>query len=99
MNKILPVLLFVWIIAGCKSNSNNATHPAPVESNKQLATLFDKYYNDRMTLVPIEATVNGDSRFNDVLPIDFTDSYRQKLTDFFTANLNAVKQFDREQLN
>ena len=99
MNKILPVLLFVCIIAGCQSNNNKTASSAPAESNKQLAALFEKYYNGRMALIPIEATVNGDSRFNDVLPIDFTDSYRQKLTDFFTANLNAVKQIDREQLN
>jgi len=99
MNKILPVLLFVCIIAGCQSNNNKTTSSTPAESNKQLAALFEKYYNGRMALIPIEATVNGDSRFNDVLPIDFTDSYRQKLTDFFTANLNAIKQIDREQLN
>jgi uncharacterized protein (DUF885 family) len=96
MYKIVQVLSIICIIAACK---NKAADPGPAESNKQLATLFEKYYNDRMALLPVEATINGDNRYNDQLPAEFTDSYRQKLSDFFTANLNAVKEFNRDQLN
>jgi uncharacterized protein (DUF885 family) len=96
MNKFFQALLMVCLLAACK---NKVSTTAPVASNKDLAALFEKYYNNRMALLPIEATINGDSLYNDQLPAEFTDSYRQKLTAFFADNLQAVQQFNREQLN
>ncbi|MFL5746906.1 MAG: DUF885 domain-containing protein [Niastella sp.] len=96
MNKLFPALLIVCVLAACKNKVSTTT---AVASNKDLAALFEKYYNDRMALLPVEATINGDSLYNDQLPAEFTDSYRQKLTAFFAANLQAVQQFNREQLN
>src|SRR5581483_9030060 len=95
MYKLASAILIICCIAGCK----NKPARIPTESNKDLAALFESYYNKRMALLPIEATVNGDNRYNDQLAIEFTDSYRQKLADFFSANLNAVTQFNRDQLN
>jgi len=96
MIKFLPALLLICVLAACR---NKVSTTAPVASNKDLAALFEKYYNDRMALLPVEATINGDSLYNDQLPAEFTDSYRKKLTDFFANNLQAVQQFNREQLN
>ena len=42
--------------------------------NMSLATLFNKYYDERMQLLPIESTLNGDSLNNDKLYAYFTDS-------------------------
>ena len=97
MNKLIPLFLIVCILAACKNKV--ATTTTPVAGNKDLAALFEKYYNDRMALLPVEATINGDSLYNDQLPAEFTYSYRQKLTSFFANNLQAVQQFNREQLN
>ncbi|HEY8894542.1 MAG TPA: DUF885 domain-containing protein [Niastella sp.] len=97
MNKFFPVFMIVCFLAACKDNKQPTA--TPVAGNKELATLFENYYNGRMALLPVEATINGDTRYNDQLPAEFTDSYRQKLSDFFTENLKAVQQFNREQLN
>ena len=67
--------------------------------NKELAAMFEKYYNERMQLLPLEATTNGDNRFNDLLPIDFTDTYRASLKDFFNRYLTYISKYDRDQLN
>jgi uncharacterized protein (DUF885 family) len=96
MYKIVTALFVICCVAACR---NNATTKAPAASNKDLAALFENYYNNRMALLPIEATVNGDSRYNDRLPIEFTDGYRQKLTAFFSTNVDAIKQFNRDALN
>jgi len=61
--------------------------------------LLDKYYDERMHMFPLEATINGDNRFNNLLPADFTDSYRKKLIAFFNIWQNSLTTFDREQLN
>ena len=54
--------------------------------------MLENYYDERMQLFPLEATINGDNRFNNLLPADFTDSYREKLTYFFTKNNNSIKK-------
>src|ERR1022692_1369613 len=67
--------------------------------NKLLGKLLDNYYEKRMRLFPMEATQNGDSRFNDLLPVDFTDSYKGKLKTFYTNYLDSLKLFPRRHLN
>jgi uncharacterized protein (DUF885 family) len=71
---------------------------APTD-NKQLAALLDNYYEQGLMLFPLAATENGDNRYNDLLPVDFTDSYKEKLKIFFTNYLDSLKQFPRKRLN
>ena len=94
MNKIIYLLIII-AVAGCNSNIKQQ----PTASNPSLATLLEEYYNERMQLLPLEATANGDDRYNDLLPADFTDSYRAKLKDFFTRYKNAIGKFDPVTLN
>ena len=70
-----------------------------IKPNDTLAALFNNYYDQRMQLFPLEATANGDNRFNDLMPVDFTDSYRQKLHDFFSNYNDSIATFNREILN
>ena len=67
MNKLFPAILIICLLAACK---NKVTPGKPLASNKVLATLFENYYNGRMALLPVEATINGDNRYNDLLPAD-----------------------------
>ncbi len=95
VKKIFLVLTVVTLITSCKNNHQHKQ----IDNNVALATLLEKYYDERMQLFPLEATVNGDNRFNNLLPADFTDSYRSKLTDFFTRNFTAIKKFNSDDLN
>ena len=84
------------LLAACGGSSSKTADTAP---GKDLDSLFSKYYEDRSRLFPLEATSNGDLRYNDLLPADFTASYRDTLSSFYNANLNAIKTIDREKLN
>ena len=95
MQKILIALLSCCLLFACKPGNNNSN----MENNKELAALFNKYYDERMQLFPLEATTNGDNRYNDQLPADFTDSYRARLKDFYTRYLNSLNEFERDHLN
>jgi len=70
-----------------------------MEDNKELSVLLDKYYEERLQLFPIEATLTGDNRYNDKMFIDFTDSYRQKEKEFFNRYLIYITKFERDALN
>ena len=95
MKNIIYLFIIIIIIGGCNSNTNQQ----PTATNAALATMLDEYYNERMQLLPLEATANGDARFNNLLPADFTDSYRAKLKDFFTRYKTAISKFDPATLN
>ena len=95
MKKIFFVLAIISTLAGCQ----NSKKQQPAEGNKLLASLLESYYDGRMQLYPLEATVNGDNRLNNLLPADFTDSYRAKLKDFFSKNQEALKKINRDSLN
>ena len=67
--------------------------------NGELHKLFDDADEEFLKLNPISATFRGDNRYNDKMPIDFTDSYREKQKAYFTKNLEAIGKFKRDDLN
>lgn len=95
MKQTLLALFALISISSCKLSNMNQNG----EDNKELSALLDKYYEERMQLFPLEATINGDNRYNDQLPIDFTDSYRTKLKSFYNRYLVYISKFERETLN
>lgn len=68
-------------------------------TNTAFANLLEQYYKERMQLLPIESTMNGEPGNNDKIFADFTDSYRRKLREFFSRYLAAVQKFDRNAMD
>ncbi|HEX8461571.1 MAG TPA: DUF885 domain-containing protein, partial [Segetibacter sp.] len=95
MKKILFLSFTVFTIVSCKlSNMNPGKEP-----NKELSVLLNNYYEDRLQLFPLEATGIGDNRYNNLLPVDFTDSYRDTIKSFYNRYLTYVTKYDRESLS
>ncbi len=69
------------------------------QDDRQFARLLDGYYEKQIRLFPLNATQNGDNRYNDLLPADFTDSYRGKLKFFYSNYLDSLRLFSRRRLN
>ena len=95
MKKILIIGLILFDMISCNQKSNN-TNTAP---NADLNKMFDDYFEERMKLYPLEATQNGDNRYNDLLPINITDAFRDTLKNFYSNYLHAVEKFDTSSLN
>ena len=54
--------------------------PAPAQTNSaSLTALYDQYWDERAKLFPLEATAQGDNRYNDQLPNDQTQAFRDRL--------------------
>lgn len=90
------LFILTFMLLSCHNQENQQSS---INKNVQLANLFEDYYNQRMAMFPIEATNNGDNRFNDKLYADFTDSYRSKIKNFFTDFQDSLKTYDREKLS
>ena len=96
MKKILSVSLS-FMLCACGINQGQKTSVAG--PNTAFNKMLDDYYNERMKLFPLEATQNGDNRYNDQLPADFTDSYRSMLKDSYDKYLTSVTSFKRDELD
>ncbi|ALW85599.1 hypothetical protein AUC43_11155 [Hymenobacter sedentarius] len=78
------------------------THAAMASSTKAsapLAALFDTYWEDRAKLFPLGATSQGDYRYNDQLPNDQTQAFRQQQQRFYQQYLASLQKFDRAKLS
>src|SRR6201986_1676139 len=69
------------------------------DGNKVFSQYLSDYYEGRTRLSPLDATQNGDDRYNALLPADFTDSYRDSLKSFYTKCQTSLHGFDRNTLN
>ena len=95
MKRSLLILLAVFLLSACRQRQPQtaSTEMAPIH------LLFQNYYEERMKLFPLEATSNGDNRYNDRLPIDISASYRDTLRNFYRQFLDSLAAYDRASLD
>lgn len=96
----MKFFIYVSLLICCVFSSCKLIHPdRSLADNKELGQVLNDYFNDRMKYFPLEATQNGDYRYNDQLPVDFTDSYLDTLHNFYGGYLQKIFVFDRDKLN
>jgi uncharacterized protein (DUF885 family) len=90
----------LWL-AGCQSGSTSDKTQAQASGNgnKDLSGLFGQYWEKQSRLDPLAATGQGDNRFNDQLPNDQTQAYRDTLRTFYQNYLTRLEKFDRNSLD
>lgn len=96
-------LLLLFFFFAC-NDAKQKNRPAEevktsADGNKDLADFFEKYWNERLPLYPLEATATGDSSYNDQLTIAFTDSFKDTLRKFYTDYLIGIQKFNRSELS
>jgi uncharacterized protein (DUF885 family) len=67
--------------------------------NKDLAKVFEDYFQDGLKLYPLNATYIGDRRYNDLLPNDGSAEFLKKTYEYYSVYLSKVKNFNRAELN
>jgi uncharacterized protein (DUF885 family) len=90
MKFLLLVLIF---LASC------AKVPFTQEDKVSLNELFENYWEEHSKLFPLDATSQGDHRFNDLLPNDQTNEFREKLKNYYQTYLDRLKTYDRQKLS
>lgn len=96
MKKSILYVLTMATLIGCQSDKKDQ---ATATSNSDFATVLDNYYEQRLKLFPVEATFQGDNRYNDQLPNDISQAFLNETKTFYTNTLNKLKGFDREKLS
>ena len=104
------LLTALWLPAGSavaqappakKPAKTTVKAPAPktTTASAPLAGLFNAYWEDRAKLFPLNATAQGDNRYNDQLPNDQTHSFRERQRQFYQQYLAGLLKFDRARLS
>ena len=98
MKKLIFVMaIWVFIFPSCKELTNTQVENRGV--NQSIANLFDQYYEDKLQLYPLTATISGDNRYNDRLPNNITTSHRAALKTFYSNYKNKLLEHDRSKLS
>ena len=91
-NLILFCLLF-FAISSCNQKSTK------IENNLEFNNILENYYQDGLKLNPINATNEGDSRYNDKFPELITNDYKNKQEKYYNKYLNEVSKFKMNDLS
>lgn len=66
---------------------------------RQLADLAERYYEEQARFEPIDATFNGDNRFDDLLPMTITPSVRARQFAMLHDVREQLMRIDRSKLS
>jgi uncharacterized protein (DUF885 family) len=88
--KILFLLCATMIYVSCTNNNTD---------NIAFNQMLDNYYEDGLKLNPIQATVEGDDRYNDKFPNTLSDAYKSELKNYYQSYLEKLSHFDDEDLS
>lgn len=93
-------LLFISLsfLISCSSKNNADENSKQANADASIQKLFSSYYEHRLHLFPLDATSNGDHRFDDQLPNNITESFRDTLKQFYSSTLDSLNLFDRNSL-
>ncbi|WBA43776.1 DUF885 domain-containing protein [Hymenobacter canadensis] len=99
---VLTGLLLSTLLSACNQTPPKTEDAAAVTSLadvKEISQLFALYWEDNAKLFPLDATTQGDNRYNDQLPNDGTEAFRQNLAATYQKYLEALQKFDRATLS
>jgi len=90
MKKLTGLLIITIILFGCQSNNKNSL---------KINQVFESYFQESLKLYPLNATSQGDKRYNDFLPNDLTDDFRNKEKIFYSSYKSQLNEIDNKDLN
>ena len=93
---ILAACVLTLSFQSCKQeNTPGQTH----NENKELNTVLENYYQERLKLYPIDATFAGDERYNNILPNTLSDAYTAEAKTFYEKYKKEITKFDSNKLS
>lgn len=97
-NLLYTAFLGVVFLSGftsCKKSDSPLTKVTPVEVD----SIATNYYEQYLKLYPLEATSQGDLRYNDQLPINIDKDFISGEISFYNSVQNELKKLDYQSLN
>ena len=102
MKNIALVSLLACTIMSCsqqKPESDTTEATTTTTKPASLPALYESYWEQNSRYFPLEATAQGDNRYNNRLPNDQTRAFRDSLRTFYETSLDQLHQFERDPLS
>ena len=90
MKKLIVFLSVAIVFISCQTNDKKSF---------EINQIFEDYYQESLELYPLNATSQGDNRYNDFLPNDLTDDFRNKEKTFYSSYKRQLNGFNNSDLN
>lgn len=88
-------VVFLTGFTSCKKSDSPLTKVTPIEVDSIAADYYEQY----LKLYPIEATSQGDLRYNDQLPINIDKDYISGEISFYSSVQNKLQKLDYKSLS
>ena len=93
--KIVMMLCIVVAFLSCKKKDSPLTKVTPIE----IDSIASNYYDQYLKLYPLEATAQGDNRYNDQLPINIDKDFISGEIAFYNSVQEQLKKVDYKGLS
>lgn len=90
MKKILVLFSLSITFFSCQINN---------KQSEEINQVFENYYQESLRLYPLNATSQGDKRYNDFLPDNLTDKFKNEEKIFYLNYRNRLNEFDNSNLS
>ena len=95
MNIKILAIYSLLVFVGCSQDIKKEE----MNEQKNISEVFEKYWEERSQFFPLEATQQGDNRYNAVLRNDQTKGFRDSLKIFYQTYLTELSEYKREDLS
>lgn len=99
--KYLSLFFLALLLTSCSDSESPASAtPDSGESvaDDSFAQIIDAYYEEGLRLFPVNATFDGDNRYNDQFPNDLSEAVRLERKKYYSGYLDKINQFDNAEL-
>ena len=102
--RLVLAIAIAVAMSGCAttaatSMSAENTHQVAASKAQQLDQLYQQFWEENLKLNPIQATFQGDNRYNDQLPNFYTADFRRRAHDFTVGWLDKVQKVGSDGLS
>ncbi|HLT32418.1 MAG TPA: DUF885 domain-containing protein, partial [Aquaticitalea sp.] len=96
MKKIAILICVAVLFLACKKDKESEMETGVLSDFEEV---LKNYHEETLRMYPINATLAGDNRYNDLLPNVLSNEFRQKEESFYSSYKNKITSFDDNKLN
>ena len=93
-NAVIAIFAGLILMISCKKSDI-----ALPKSEANIDSIASKYYEGYLKMYPLEATMQGDSRYNDLLSDNISNEFISKEIEFYTETQKKLKSIEYDDLS
>lgn len=97
--KIICVTILAYCFFSCKKDDSPVMITTISSATSELDSIASNYYEEYLKFYPLEATSQGDDRYNDMLPDNLSQDFIKKEIAFYNSVHNRLKSIDYNNLD